>query len=241
MLKRVSSPGAYPKIVTTINDGSIKIISPVTGACLITGFPIHKDVHVIDFSMDSDAERIFVLNNSGNIMNYDCKTNPCKTTSLWEYQNSTESILCLAGIHHVGKFHLVAGTMAGQLVHIEPIDGKREFIVQAHIAPVIATRYEPKSGCLVSVGRDSMIKLWKMRVNEHYDPNKNEAAVLVFELGAAINLDNLGCTPSPIFAVNPYKNLLAVPHQDNLVVCSYHALQSKLHPAHFRFDNGSRR
>jgi WD40 repeat protein len=153
-----------------------------------------------------------VLNNCGNIINYDCKTNPCKTSSLWEYQNlSVECILCLTGIRLASRYHLVAGTMSGQIIRIDSIDGKREVVVQAHIAPVIATRFEPKSGCLVSAGRDNIIKIWRMRINEYYDPNKNDASVLIFELGAAINLENLNCPPPTVFAVNPYKNILAVP------------------------------
>lgn len=64
ILRRVAMPGAYSRILTSTNDGkfktliisgSIKIISPVTGTCLVTGFPIHKDVNIIDFVMDMES------------------------------------------------------------------------------------------------------------------------------------------------------------------------------------------
>ena len=59
------------------------------------------------------------------------------------------------------------------------------------------------------MGNDFMIKIWTMGINELYDPNKSEAAILVFELASAVNIECLG-PPSTVFAINPYKKLIAV-------------------------------
>jgi hypothetical protein len=63
LLKRHSHSNIPARIVCVTEDASIRIISPVTGAILLTGFPLHKDANVLDEfyhieSGKSDARRV---------------------------------------------------------------------------------------------------------------------------------------------------------------------------------------
>ncbi|KAJ3386033.1 WD repeat-containing protein 87 [Lobulomyces angularis] len=168
ILKRISYANNSARILTTTSDGSIKLISPVTGNCLITGFPVHKDVSLIDVAYDIQNEKIYALNSSGDIAIYDCKANPCKVLNIWEFSQKDEKLNCITGVNlknynNSSNFFLMCGSKNGQFLSINLNDGKQEVLVQAHIAEVTMLIFDEKSSCLASVGKDMTIKFWKLR------------------------------------------------------------------------------
>lgn len=55
MLRRETQKTIPPRILSLTSDGSIKLLSPVSGSCIITAFPIHKDDAVTDAAYDMTA------------------------------------------------------------------------------------------------------------------------------------------------------------------------------------------
>ncbi|KAH9248409.1 hypothetical protein BASA81_013949 [Batrachochytrium salamandrivorans] len=64
LVRRVTHPRKPARILTAVSDGSIKMISPVSGNIIGTGFPIHKDTISKDiaWNMNSESGQIINLN-----------------------------------------------------------------------------------------------------------------------------------------------------------------------------------
>ncbi|KAJ3029457.1 WD repeat-containing protein 87 [Rhizophlyctis rosea] len=187
ILHRATHPTQPARIVAASADGSIKLISPVTGLVLMTGFPFHKDAVTMEVAHDMENELLYTITSSSDIVIYSTRMNPCKILGVWEHsalQNSHEKLLCMTGVELYNfrragglkgfrgkRFLLVGGSDSGQLINIDlgaggygagagAAGGKQEFIVQAHTAEIVFIKYDPVKFGLISHARDMTIKLW---------------------------------------------------------------------------------
>lgn len=102
-LQRLSGYDGASRILCISSDNSLRLLSPLSGHTLITGFPILRnsepvktvyDLHTgknkISFSKTNThlvpnySERIFVLLKSGQLAVYGCESNPMCVLSEWE-------------------------------------------------------------------------------------------------------------------------------------------------------------
>lgn len=83
-MKRVEHPNKPARIIATVMDGSVRLISPLSGDIIGTGFPIDQDMVVSQIAYDMDKEMIYALNTNGSIINYDSSQNPFQTVRVWD-------------------------------------------------------------------------------------------------------------------------------------------------------------
>lgn len=109
ILRRISHPTNPARILSVASDGSIKLLNSVTGNCIITGFPHHRESKTVDVVYDLGnyffnflqlffPERIYVLTSSNEIITYDSRLNPCNILGIWEYNRRGEKMTCITGI-----------------------------------------------------------------------------------------------------------------------------------------------
>ncbi|KAI8926073.1 WD40-repeat-containing domain protein [Entophlyctis helioformis] len=187
IMRRVTHPGKPPRILTAIADGSVKMISPVTGIVIATGFPVHKDAITKEIAYNMSSETLYSFNTNGDIILYDSNANPFKILDIWELSKTPgrEQITCICGLefynHKMGsnadadrrivpksrrtpKFFLVAGSENGQILLLDLEQrGKQELLVQAHSAKITMLAFDPHNLYLISGGEDYLIKVWALR------------------------------------------------------------------------------
>ncbi|KAJ3120366.1 hypothetical protein HK098_004661 [Nowakowskiella sp. JEL0407] len=95
-LFREERPGYPARIVACAEDNSIRLISPVTGAVLVTAFPVMNEANIYDIVYDIALERIWLLTSNGDIPVYDTSTNPCKIIQNWKWTIGFEKCNCFA-------------------------------------------------------------------------------------------------------------------------------------------------
>jgi WD40 repeat protein len=88
-LERVTHKLKPCRIIVCVSDGSIRLVSPVSGTILGTGFPSDKDLSTEQLKYDYDDEKIYCLQNDGSIIVYDAVCNPFKITNTWSNTSST--------------------------------------------------------------------------------------------------------------------------------------------------------
>ena len=131
------------RIVVSCSDGSIRLVSPVSGAFLVTMFPIHRDTYPKNIVYDFDYDMLYSFCSNGEIVVYDTSTSPGRVVSVWESQNTSYQLtaICSATTSQRKSTRyqqrarritsLFAGTSDGQLVYINTASqGKLESLVQ---------------------------------------------------------------------------------------------------------------
>ncbi|KAL5033244.1 hypothetical protein BDV3_000251 [Batrachochytrium dendrobatidis] len=194
IIKRVTHPTKPARILTAVADGSLKMISPVSGIVIGTGFPIHKDTQTKDVAWNMNSENLYSFNTNGDIVVYSCNANPFKIFDVWELSKlvNREKIECICGLdfynHIMGisagadirivpkskkipAFFLVAGTESGQIINLN-LDqrGKQELLCQAHSARITMLNFDPKDLVLVSGAQDYIIKVWAVTSVDNRSP-----------------------------------------------------------------------
>src|SRR3954468_1273307 len=69
-------PSRPARLLTILSDGSIKLLSPATGAVLVTCFPVYKDVAVKDAVGDMYYGMVYGFLSSGGIGVWDVNGSP---------------------------------------------------------------------------------------------------------------------------------------------------------------------
>lgn len=83
-LVSLPQPDKPTRLLTTLSDGSLKLLSPVTGAVLVTCFPVYKDVTVKHAVGDMASGTVYGLLSSGEIGAWDVKRNPAVLKGIWD-------------------------------------------------------------------------------------------------------------------------------------------------------------
>ncbi|RKO89595.1 hypothetical protein BDK51DRAFT_50864 [Blyttiomyces helicus] len=167
LLRRISHPRNPARILAANLDGSIKLLSPVSGAVLVTAFPVIKDAATVDVAYDIEAERVYSFTTTGDIVMYDSRVNPMKILDVFVHGPNRERLSCIASIDMwnyvpglnveaderapIGtfrrRFYLLAGSDSGQIIHVDSSGGgKQEALVQGGFDVATGAR---KGICLI--------------------------------------------------------------------------------------------
>ncbi|KAJ3414913.1 hypothetical protein HDV05_005862 [Chytridiales sp. JEL 0842] len=174
-----------PRLVVAFEDGSVRLLSPVTGKIISTGFPIYKDASLVDFFYDTEQDLIYCQLTNGDIVVYDAGSNPMKIIEVWDNCLTTEKINCITAVDLSGtagleymeshderlkrrrgfrkKFYMVGGSLEGQIMYMDTAArGDSVSVIQAHTSEITALKYDHINMYLVSGARDMLIKVWKL-------------------------------------------------------------------------------
>ncbi|XP_071822870.1 uncharacterized protein [Apostichopus japonicus] len=230
-LARIKCSSMPSRILCAAEDGSVRLISSVSGSILTIIYPMATyQVHT-DIVYDPSSHRIYTALNSGDILVFDTSTNPCQARELWVPPVADDSILCLAMVKldcALGRKEsdgceslIFGGHNSGQ---ISLLEAKRSFMrdtVQGHCGAILAiesshgTLFQGPGAMgnnadrLLSCGSDKKVNIWKlMKVCESQ-----------YELG----LQCLSSIPCPVCPshISMISNsvCLALPSNNSIVVC----------------------
>ncbi|KAJ3241679.1 WD repeat-containing protein 87 [Chytriomyces hyalinus] len=174
--------GFPPRILAVSSDASIKLLSPVTGACLMTAFPVIRDCTVRSVEYDIVSNMLWALTTAGDVFVYSTVCNPCKVVDEWRVQAGKEVVTCMASLRVSPKhgkrsltslkspaiYALFGGTETGQIVtmDIRKLGGDIVTIHQAHSSKISAISCCSEKMQLFSAGFDGLVKLWSISWTE---------------------------------------------------------------------------
>ncbi|KAJ3302866.1 WD repeat-containing protein 87 [Kappamyces sp. JEL0829] len=249
ILKRVQYKHCA-RIIAATADGSIRLISPLSGSILGTGFPTDREFQLAEVEFDFEKETLYCLNSNGSIVVYDCKVNPFQIMFLWNNSKLAhrEVITCLCGADLYNndkpavdlekrvcnrgelmvRFLLFGGTDSGQIHQINIGQKERQSsLVQAHSAKITMLYYDAKLGRLVSGAMDGAIKVWELTIdNKKPSGIANDAKNQILfcarlRLLHTLTLDRFDSPPSLGFSLCPETATLGLHCQGELFLASY--------------------
>ncbi|KNC99867.1 uncharacterized protein SPPG_05240 [Spizellomyces punctatus DAOM BR117] len=183
-LHRSEHPSLPARILSIAEDGSLRLLSPVTGAVLAMGFPVMSDIATLDAVYDVTQNRAWLLSENGTIAVYGTNTNPCAIIGEWKVASykpvvaNKTRIMCMAALspwppvpYYSGAalpptvYALLGGTDTGQIVVVDiRQEGKQSIVAQAHAAEITAILYDVEKRKLFTSGKDSIIRIWSISV-----------------------------------------------------------------------------
>ena len=97
--KYYNIPEEPARLLAAASDGSIRLLSLLSGTNLGTGFPTNKELTLHQVEYDMEQETIYALNTNGTIVVYDSTVNPFLITCFWDNSRvaNREEIGCIAG------------------------------------------------------------------------------------------------------------------------------------------------
>lgn len=130
------------RIAASCSDGSIRLLSPITGNTILTLFPADKDMYLKQFSYNMDWYRLFYLCTNGDIIIYDTSTSPGRIIEILESSQLFRINSLFSFSHNLDSsdgcfrprqniLRLIVGTVDGQIVVLN--NGKPEKFVQVMI------------------------------------------------------------------------------------------------------------
>ncbi|KAJ3215458.1 WD repeat-containing protein 87 [Dinochytrium kinnereticum] len=97
-LSRVELKNRPARILAAAADGSIRLLSPVTGVVLSTAFPVMKETFISGVEYDLATDILWTLSTAGDIAVYSCRTNPCQIIDEWKFIAGRERITCFSAL-----------------------------------------------------------------------------------------------------------------------------------------------
>ncbi len=186
IMRRVEYKRNLGRILTATSDGNIKLLSPVSGCVIGTGFPSHNESEVKFLAYNIKRDLIFCMTKDDTLISYDCKTNPFKIIHLQSTRNKSESItsFCEADfdrlnqnanpelysrVSHESKlikdYLLFKGASTGQIHCVDVEDNYQDYlVVQAHSTKVEFLKYD-QTECHVVSGSSKSIKIWAIELS----------------------------------------------------------------------------
>ncbi|XP_078678901.1 uncharacterized protein LOC144914660 [Branchiostoma floridae x Branchiostoma belcheri] len=182
-LVRINWAGLPSRVLVTGEDGSVRILSAVSGVVLNIIYPMATYQVLDNLVYDPSANRIFAVLKDGEVLVYDSSTNPCMPQQLLCPETDDEQVLSAAliklelalGQEHTtaGKAVVFAGHKNGQLSLLQAPDQLRMQNIQAHSGQVsflYSSHGKPGHGVLgsvsrlVSCGTDKRVHIWEIGV-----------------------------------------------------------------------------
>ncbi|KAJ3228090.1 hypothetical protein HK099_006715 [Clydaea vesicula] len=167
--------GAARLLVVAI-DGSLRLISPLSGSILMTGLPVMEDFEPVTAVYNINFDKIWLLLKNGNVAMYDCSSNPMSISGQWLNLNNTgdkctqlvlyeHTSTAMRTLKLMDTYTIFGATEAGQIVAFEN-DGKQHLLVQAHTAKISSLILDKKRNQLISSSCDNSIKIWSIKCQE---------------------------------------------------------------------------
>ncbi|XP_035676078.1 uncharacterized protein LOC118415517 [Branchiostoma floridae] len=184
-LVHINWAGLPSRVLVTGEDGSVRILSAVSGVVLNIIYPMATYQVLDNLVYDPSANRIFAVLKDGKVLVYDTSTNPCMPQQLLCPGSDDEQVLSAALIKlelalgqeetTAGKAVVFAGHKNGQLSLLQAPNQLKMCNIQAHSGQVIflySSHGKPDNGILgsvsrlVSCGTDKCVHIWGICVEE---------------------------------------------------------------------------
>ena len=194
IIQRCIHPTKEPRLLTVTEDGAVRLISPVNGKTLTVGFPVHRDIVIIEAVYDHHAEVVYLLSKTGNVITYAVNTNPGRVIGICKQSKLEDQCLVIAGFEIYNmqrtpnpleerhslfdspeKFMLLGGSNSGQIVQItvNGATGLEKVVTQAHAAPIISLRVDTQRMQVITTAKDHKLKIWKAYARKHTEDTAN--------------------------------------------------------------------
>ncbi|KAJ2998130.1 WD repeat-containing protein 87 [Globomyces sp. JEL0801] len=261
IIQRVEHISKPSKILSGISDGSIRLLSPVTGEIIATGFPTHKDFTILQLCYDMENEIIYCFTSVHSLIIYDTTINPFKIVKVIENSKTgihKETITTISGAdlynyrrgfqpdvdarilfknEFVIKYILFEGTESGQIHYLSSNFNDQICLVQAHTTKVENIYFDHHQGVLISCGSDSMFKVWSLSIRISY---KSGVSQLILDLIClnSLSLEAHGQKPLTM-AVSSISNELAINYNGALMIANYLTNEKKIPQVQEKHDTGT--
>lgn len=174
------------RLVVVAEDGSIRIMSSVTGYTLLIAFPIYKDTSVRQVFYDPCRELLYTWLQNDEIIVYDASSNPCVAINLlcaWNHRVSVakESIhqpmlnhvTCAASGYTRSpksfklRFTMFCGTEEGEIHSFDPTEHENQGRFIEFRQPVLHIHFSTSKQRLLAISREKTLKMfdveWKVK------------------------------------------------------------------------------
>ncbi|TPX62954.1 hypothetical protein PhCBS80983_g00223 [Powellomyces hirtus] len=179
-LQRIHVPNRPARILSVAEDGSLRILSPVSGVMVTIGFPVMEDIKILASVYDPAKNRAWLLLDNGDLAVYSTQTNPCEILDETKHAPGHARICCMTALSALGPvtnaydvstsnapavYGLWGGCDAGQIVLVDIRDPSRqESIVQAHAGEITSIVWDESRMRLFTSGKDRVVKVWSVSV-----------------------------------------------------------------------------
>jgi WD40 repeat protein len=229
------------RIVSLSDDGTVHILSSVTGQTLTIVFPILSAQLLNGIGYNTFEDHIYLSMHTGEILVYDCTVNPCIPKQLLMPMNSKQEVTCIVTVDTLIGPLLLAGHSSGCLSILYANDCKIDHPFPAHDGPIVKItasfmRNDDNDNPAINVvtlGIDSILQIWSIEI-------KNSKLSITKQL-VIHNLTCISCdsdVPSHIslvdmilcIATTETFNVIMynLPHQDNIF--SLNNIKPMTHP-----------
>ncbi|KAI8810461.1 hypothetical protein BJ742DRAFT_800389 [Cladochytrium replicatum] len=89
---------APSRILSVATDGSIRFVSPVSGAVILTGYPSQNDSPIMNVVFNTEEGCAYMLNSAGEIVVYNTTCNPASIIAVRNPTVNPDTITCFTGI-----------------------------------------------------------------------------------------------------------------------------------------------
>ena len=160
-MKREVCRDGVSRILAVSGDGSIRLISPVTGLALVVALPYLEEESVSQVLYDDISEVFIVMTSIGRFVTYTTATSPCRMIDSWK-PKSREFATCVEKLvsPYLSRPYILAGNDIGQIVVYDTMRKRISVLYQAHIAALTCIQAHCSKNILISGSLDHSIKLW---------------------------------------------------------------------------------
>ncbi|XP_070570863.1 WD repeat-containing protein 87-like [Ptychodera flava] len=106
-LTRVTSLGKPSRILCVAEDGSVRLLSSISGSVLTIIYPMATYQVLTDIVYDPRKCQIYTALATGEVLVFDASTNPCSAYQLWVPHLPDDAILCLTLIKLVSTLMML--------------------------------------------------------------------------------------------------------------------------------------
>ncbi|XP_063412216.1 uncharacterized protein LOC134695011 isoform X2 [Mytilus trossulus] len=182
--------GHPSRIIASTEDGSVRLFSPVTGATLTIIYPMPTFQVLSCFAYSREKNRLHSVLQNGEVLLFNCDTNPCRAVEVWIPQTTDEEVLQIVQLTlayekeevMVTDTVILGGMRNGQICLLEAEQCVMIKNVQAHVGTITCMEGATDIGVtgfklletnrkMATGGDDLFIKIWEIGVkaNELFD------------------------------------------------------------------------
>nr|XP_034302375.1 uncharacterized protein LOC105345155 isoform X9 [Crassostrea gigas] len=184
--------GKPSRVIASTEDGSVRFFSPVTGATITMIYPMPTFQVFSSFAYNRDKEKLLTILQNGDVLVFNCDTNPCKAEEVWQPASPDEevtelSIMALSYSDIDGESTretvVLGGLKNGQISLLDADQCVMVKNLQAHegaitcmeaITDIDDSGFQilETNSTLVTGGQEKSLKVWSVKVKPGHSGNK---------------------------------------------------------------------
>ncbi|XP_065932016.1 uncharacterized protein [Magallana gigas] len=184
--------GKPSRVIASTEDGSVRFFSPVTGATITMIYPMPTFQVFSSFAYNRDKEKLLTILQNGDVLVFNCDTNPCKAEEVWQPASPDEevtelSIMALSYSDIDGESTretvVLGGLKNGQISLLDADQCVMIKNLQAHegtitcmeaITDIDDSGFQilETNSTLVTGGQEKSLKVWSVKVKPGHSGNK---------------------------------------------------------------------